>query len=153
MLRRLRCGQRGVECALRRREVRSASQVLPSPPVPRPANRRAPRGLDARQIVLLLILPSDTSSVRTLLTCFIWVCPKALLGWMCGGGWSALKRVNRCDHHLLLRPPLLLHCRCCYASDPQSFSFSIQLQPGIWPHLSAQAWPNVVRFVNPSQAK
>ena len=53
-------------CSEEEREVRSASQVLPSPPVPRPANRRAPRGLDARQIVLLLILLSDSSSVRSL---------------------------------------------------------------------------------------
>ena len=55
-------------CSEEEREVRSAaSQVLPtSPPVPRPANRRAPRGLDARQIVLLLILLSDRSSVRSL---------------------------------------------------------------------------------------
>ena len=64
-------------CSEEEREVRSASQVLPSPPVPRPANRRAPRGLDARQIVLLLILPSDTSSVRSLADMFHLGLPKS----------------------------------------------------------------------------
>ena len=53
--------ERGVECVTKEEdgEVRSAgAQVLPGcPPVPRPpANRRALTGLDARQIVLLLIL-------------------------------------------------------------------------------------------------
>ena len=64
-------------CSEEEREVRSASQVLPSPPVPRPANRRAPRGLDARQIVLLLILPSDTSCVRSLADMFHLGLPKS----------------------------------------------------------------------------
>ena len=68
-----------MECALEERgdEVTNIAGVAGCPPVPRPANRRAPRGLDARQIVLLLILPSDTSSVRSLADMFHLGLPKS----------------------------------------------------------------------------
>ena len=63
-------------------KVRSAVGVAQSPPVPRPpANRRGPRGLDPRQIVLLLIetLALQDLHSTTFLVYFSQFCPKVLL--------------------------------------------------------------------------
>ena len=90
VLRRLRCGQKGVECGLRRRargEISSSSAGVASPPVPRPANRRGLRGLDARQIVLLLILPSEHKHPQPPRHVSYVGSPKVVSGWMCGRGW------------------------------------------------------------------
>ena len=90
VLRRLRCGQKGVECGLRRRargEISSSSAGVASPPVPRPANRRGPRGLDARQIVPLLILPSEHKHPQPPRHVSYVGSPKVVSGWMCGRGW------------------------------------------------------------------
>ena len=83
-----------------RGEISSSSAGVASPPVPRPANRRGPRGLDARQIVLLLIHPSELKHLQPSwpVSCgFTQKC--SLDGCVVADGWSALKRVNRCDHH------------------------------------------------------
>ena len=68
-------------------KVRSAVGVAQSPPVPRPpvprppANRRGPRGLDPRQIVLLLIetLALQDLHSTTFLVYFSQFCPKVLV--------------------------------------------------------------------------
>ena len=63
-------------------KVRSAVGVAQSPPVPRPpANRRGPRGLDPRQIVLLLVetLALQDLHSTTFLVYFSQFCPKVLV--------------------------------------------------------------------------